>query len=340
MTLTLRDVRWSADTGRLARAVAASETLSAILPREQVDELLAAYAAATQSLGDARKLRPELPDIFAKVDPSFRAGKAVDPAKLTAELVEAQAKHDQVNRVITALAQAPDKYRAELEMLINNSVDGFIEQLDERLQALLDEAEEVFHAMPGVTDADSAIAAGKHAEWATFREQGKRYVALRMDHLAVLRQIDQLNFGERSTAIGHAWFQGLADVVPGYEKAMADRTERPGPQQVGYQVSGLPFLPNDPSDLGHWTATVRDRAGLQPIADYADEALSRMIAANRRLSGGQEPGVQREQSALARDYGGNESAMTHSFTARAIRAHGPELRAREAELRRSLGLDY
>jgi hypothetical protein len=146
MTISLRSVRFDSQSGRLARNIAASDRLSALLPQDEAGELLAAYDAATKSVEAARRLRPELPDIAAKLDSTFRAGQVADVAKLVKELADARAKHGQAQRVVDALAAVPGRYISELELLINSSADGFIERLDEQLQALLDDAEEALKA--------------------------------------------------------------------------------------------------------------------------------------------------------------------------------------------------
>ncbi len=318
--ITLRDVHWSNETGRLARNIAASDALSALLPQDEVNKLLGAYASSTEALEAARALLPEVPDVFEQLDPAFRAGEAVDPAKLIAAQAEVLARRDQVVLTIGALAKIPDVYRFELEELINNSVDSFTEGLDAQLQALLDEAEPLLAEMPGVTDGDSAIDAGKADQWARFRELHRRYQALRQDHLKLLKAADQRNFGERSPAVGHAWFANLDEAVPNYAQALQTGTQHPDPRMVGWQVAGLPFPVNHPADLGHWLAVVRDRAQLQPVAEYADEAVSRMVAANQRMAAEQEPGFQPEPGRLAREFGGELNAARHSYVAQRARS--------------------
>ena len=57
MSITLRDVRFDSQTGRLARNIAASERLAALLPQDEVTELLAAYDADRQQLAAERYLK-------------------------------------------------------------------------------------------------------------------------------------------------------------------------------------------------------------------------------------------------------------------------------------------
>ncbi len=271
MTISLRDIRFDSQTGRLARHIASSERMSALLPRAEVDALLATYGAAVQTLEAARKLRPELPDIAAMVEPAFSKGEAVDPEKLLTELAAAQTKHDHITRVIAALAGFPEQYQYELEVLINRSADGFIESLDEQLQALLDEAEEVLREMPGVTDGDSAIAAGRVAGYTRWRELHASYIALRRDHLELLRASAPAgNFASGRPAIGYAFYRGLATTMPDFVAALAD----------GGATRARPsFNVLDPADPQHWQMTVADRARLEPAVEYADEAIAAASAA-------------------------------------------------------------
>ena len=312
-TISLRSVRFDSQTGRLARNIAASERLSALLPQGQVAELLAAYDAATKTVEEARKLRPELPDIFEKLDPTFRAGRPADVAKLVTELAEAQAKRDQAVRTIEALAAIPDRYATELAQLIHNSADGFTERLDEQLQELLNEAEEVLKDMAGVTDASSAIAEDKVEQWKRWIALHESYQALRRDHLELLRASDSSgNFAPNRPAIGYSFFRQLDSALPNFITALGDG---------GRTSDRLPFAVLDPADPGHWMAVVSERALLEPAVEFADEAVAQASAAARRAAE-QEPGVQPEPGRLAQYHGGAEQAMLNSQVARRAREAG------------------
>jgi len=257
-----------------------------------------------------------MPDIYAKLDPTFQAGKVADVEKLIAELADAQAKRDKAQRVIDALAAIPGRYVTALELLINQSVDGFTEKLDAQLQELLDEAEEVLASMPGVVDAESAIAEGKVSEYKRWRELHASYVALRTDHRELLLASDPAgNFAPGRPAIGYAFFLSLDTAIPDFVGALDDR---------GATRARLPFNVTDPADPGHWLATVRDRALLEPGVEFADEAVARAAAAGSRRTA--ETSFPHEPGRLAAEYGGAERAMTHSRTARSIRSTAAEPR--------------
>jgi ElaB/YqjD/DUF883 family membrane-anchored ribosome-binding protein len=325
--INFRGIRWSNETGRLARHIATSERMTALLPRDEVNALLAKHRAAVQTLEAARKLRPELPDIAAKVEPAFAKGEAVDPAGLIDELAEAQTKHDQITKVIAALAGIPDACQYELEVLINRSADGFIEKLDEQLQDLLDEAEEVLQTLGGVTDPASAIAEDKVEQWKRWTALHRAYISLRRDHLEVLKASAPAgNFAQGRPAIGYAFYRSLASAVPDFVAALEDG---------GATRARLPFNILDPADPEHWRMTVVTRKILEPVVEFADEAIAASAAAHADSAAG----VQPDQGRLAREYGGEEAAMRHSYVAQQARAHGPEMRAREAELRRKFGFD-
>jgi len=277
----LRKIRFDSQTGKLARNIVASDTLAEMLPQAEVAELLAAYAAATETLEAARRLRPEMPDVATMLDAQFRDGTAADPAELVEELSAAQIKHTQATRIIEALAAIPGRYVYELQQLIDNSVDGFTDRLDAQLQDLLDEAEAVLQTMPGVADADSAIRAGKHTEWARWLDHHESYQALRRDHLHVLRAAAPAgNFAPGRPAIGYAFFSALDDAIPHLIAAI----ESPG------TTARLPFDVLDPSDPGHWRAVVAHRAVLEPVVEHADEAMSQAGAAAERYRMETEPG--------------------------------------------------
>jgi hypothetical protein len=298
MTIKISDVRFDSRTGKLARNVAASERLSAMLPQDEVAELLAGYEASTETLTAAKKIIPALPDVFTMLDPTFRKGKAADPAKLISELAAAQAERDQAARTVEVLATIPERYIDKLEQLITSSVDGFTEGLDAHLQELLDEAETVLAAMgPGVTDAQSSIDAGKVAEWTRWRELHAAYQALRRDHMEVLRASTSSpsNFAPQAAATGHAFFLNLDEAVPNYARVM---DSGPTPTLDGKILAQFPLPIHDFADPAHFLAVVDHRGRLQPVVEHADEALARSARAVERAqaeAGGQPAPVGRER---------------------------------------------
>jgi hypothetical protein len=286
-TLTLRDISWSAENGSLGRQVAASEQLTALLPQAEVAELLTKMTASRETLTAAKKIRPAEVDLFGKLDPLFEKGEAVDPVALIAETAEAQTQRDHVTRTVSALEWITMQYQSQLERLVNQSVDGLFDQLDTQLQDLLDEAEATFRALDGVTTADEAFARGKVSEWPAWIAQHARYQEIRRSHLVALQATDPGtgNFRPDGRAVGFAYFAALDDVLPRYIAGAAVGTHaNPSPTYAGFTVTGLPWDPNKPGDLAHWTATVSQRGRLIPVVDPADEGLDRMRAAYERMT--------------------------------------------------------
>jgi hypothetical protein len=297
MTISLRDIRFDSHTGRLARHIASSPRLSALLPRAEVDALLAKYGAAVQTLEAARKLRPELLDIAAMVEPAFAKGEAVDPEKLLTKLTAAQTRHDQATRVVAALVAIPEQYRFELKTLINQSADDFIEGLDAALQALLDEAEEVLEALAGMTDADSAIAEDKVELWKRWTSQHQAYREIRRDQMELLLAADGAgNFASGRPATGFAFFRGLSNAMPDFVAALADG---------GATRARLPFNVLDPADPEHWRMTVANRATLEPAVEYADESVAAAAAAH----GAAEPAGPQPDRTRSAQFGGEHAAV-------------------------------
>ncbi len=284
--LTLRDITWSAENGSLGRKVAASEQLTALLPQAEVAELLTKMSAAGETLTAAKKVSPAEVDLFGKLDPLFEKGEVVDPVALIAGTAEAQTQRDHVTRTVGALEWISAQYQSQLERLVNRSVDGLFDRLDAQLQDLLDEAESTFRALDGVTTADEAFARGKLAEWPTWIEQHARYQEIRRSHLVALQATDPAsNYRPDGRAVGFAYFAALDDVLPRYIAGAAVGTHaNPSPTYAGFTVTGLPWDPNKPGDLAHWTATVSQRGRLIPVVDPADEGLARMTAAHERMT--------------------------------------------------------
>src|SRR3712207_2600702 len=129
MTVSLRGIRFDSATGKFARNVAASPRLSAMIDQDKAAELVGAYHASAQSLADARKMLPEVPDVLDMLDSAFRSGQPVNVAEVIAELAEVQVQRDQTLRTVQALSAGPDRYATELGQLINNSADAFVERL-------------------------------------------------------------------------------------------------------------------------------------------------------------------------------------------------------------------
>ena len=282
MAISLRDISFSS-SGSLAKNVAASSRLTAMLPQAKLSELLAAYAAATQSLAAARGMRPAKPDIAEELDEQLRKGKPADVAKLAAEFAEFEIKHAQATRVIEVLVPLPDRYAYEIEALINRSVDELTDRLNDQLQDLLDRAGPVLADLgPDVTDGDAAIIAKKvdvYSQWLALHDE---YKAIRRDHLDLLHAADEVggNFTPKRPALGYAFFGSLDTALPDFVGALEDggRTRAP-----------LPFRVNDPTDLGHWRATVANRSQLDPIVGYADEAIEQAGAATVRYQAENDP---------------------------------------------------
>jgi hypothetical protein len=201
----------------------------------------------------------------------------------------------------------------ELESLLTQSADAFVEGLDKQLQTLLDEAEEVLAAMPGVIDAETAITEGKVAEYTRWRELHQSYIALRSDHLELLRAADPAgNFASGRPAIGYAFYRSLDSALPTFIAALEDG---------GSTIDRLPFDVVTPSDPGHWRATVARRALLEPTVEYADEAVAAAgAAAERHRVAADSP--QREPERLA------SLASSHPHMAQRSRNQGPVITPR------------
>jgi hypothetical protein len=179
---------------------------------------------------------------------------------------------------------------------------------------------------PGVTDGDSAIVEKKVAEYTRWRELQASYIALRSDHRELLVAADPApgNFAPGRPALGFAFFRSLAEALPNFVTALADRGRTSDP---------LPFNVLDPADPGHWMATVRDRARLEPVVEYADEAINGMQAAHARLAAEQaSDGAQPEPSSLVQRHGSELRAMQRSHVARQVRDRAATERARNRGL--------
>lgn len=329
----LSTIRFHANEGRLVRAVAKSERLSGLLPQEELAPLVTAYHAATKTAAEAAKIEVEEIDVFAMLDEKFRAGETVDPKALVAKLADAQAKRDQRDRTVRALSAIPANYASDIVRLVNENVTAMYDDLSAQLEEVLDEAEAVLRDLGEVTTADEAIEAGKAEQWSRFRALGRTYADIRAAHLELLNAEATGSFAPGSVSVGYAFYLGLDDVLPNYARVMTHGTSHPDPRYVGLRTEGLAFAVNDPTDLGHWLATVRDRARLQPIVEFADDARNRAREANARLHAEMNPTPgQPTRSRMVRENGGELGAMENSYTARRIRAHAPTQRRREAEL--------
>ena len=304
--------------GRLVRAVVKSPRLATMLPEAEITAAFTAYNAARASAEAAKAIPVEEFDAPAMLAPKFEAGETIDPVEFIEQLAAMEAKNQQRARAVSLLDAIPETYVYRIVALVQASVDGFYDQLDQELQSLLDEAEEVLASMPGVTGAESAIRAEKHAEWARWLSLHEDYQALRRDHMELLHASDSSgNFASGRPAIGYAYIRQLDDAIPNFITTLGDG---------GRTSDRLPFAVLDPADPGHWMAAVAERALLDPAVEYADEAIERAGAATVRAAE-QEPGVQPEPGRLAQMYGSNERAMTHSHVARRARSAGADLRA-------------
>jgi hypothetical protein len=113
--------------------------------------------------------------------------------------------------------------------------------------------------------------------------------------LELLRAADPAagNFAPGRPAIGYAFFRGLDSAVPDFVAALADG---------GATRARLPFAVVDPADPGHWYATVAERARLEPVVEYADEAIAQAGEATLRSQEETDPG--RAQPRRRDDLGG------------------------------------
>jgi hypothetical protein len=230
-------------------------------------------------------------DVAAEVDAALRNGEDVDPVALVARLGDALAAEERRDRTVRLLARLPEDYASEIARLMDACVPDFYEALSEELTALLDEAEAVVSRLDGVTDADSAISAGRVAEWTELRSLSERYASLRADHVRLLRLEDGgPNFANGAPALGYAFFGGLADVVPGFGKA--GQTS----DLMGRRVTSEPFPVLDVASVAHFLAVVRLREELAPHVVDTDEASDLRASAAGRIVDRNLVGVSRAPS--------------------------------------------
>jgi hypothetical protein len=85
-------------------------------------------------------------------------------------------------------------------------------------------------------------------------------------------------------------------------------------------------------------ATVRDRALLEPVVEYADEAANASQAAHVRLAAEKEDGFRPEAGRLVQQWGSEQGAVENSRIPGEARNRAASDRAREIELRARLGL--
>lgn len=263
----------------LAFAVLKSPRLLAMLPQDELNQLLTAHDTAKRTAAAARLVQIPEVDVVGAVDADLRAGKQIDPAALIEQLAAATTARANRDRVVELLEDLPRRYSQDVIRLVDNHVDAMYDRLGEELTDLLDRAEKVVKDLGGVSNADEAIEAGKAEAWAAFRGLVKEYHDLRSGHLALLRGEDQSNFTVSNPVTGYAFFAGLDDALPDYHRATSTGTHD-GFFRVAADAT-FPVLATD--DPAHLMAVVRDRARLRPHIGLAGIVVNAVQHNDSRL---------------------------------------------------------
>lgn len=247
---------------RLARLVLDSPRLLAVVPADELAPLFAAYNGATKAADAARALRVTGADLRAELDAALRAGDEVDAAALMARIGDAQAAEDNRTRTVALLGSLPRDYVNAIVSVIDAFADDYWDALSADLSALLDRAAVVVAELDGVTDAESAIDAGKAAEWAALRVLLREYGDLRRLHLALLNlEPDVIPYGAGSPRLARIYWAGLEDVAE-VTTPTADALGRPVAPPLAFLL--------DVDSLDHLRAAVLQRATLRPHVGRPD----------------------------------------------------------------------
>jgi hypothetical protein len=252
------------DRERLTALVLKTPGLLAVVPTAELEPLFTAYAGAERAIGAARSLPIEgTTGLRAEVDARLRAGEDIDPTALVLQVAEAQAAQNRRDQTLSLLASLPRDYSAEIVAVVESYSDDFWAALSADLADLLDRAAVVVADLDGVTDAESAIEAGKATEWATLRGLVREYGTLRRTHADLLRA--ESTAAASNATLARAYFAGLNDTAP-VTTATSDLHGRPVAPPLAYLL--------EVDSVRHLLAAVQQRDTLRPHVGRGSEAVT------------------------------------------------------------------
>jgi hypothetical protein len=214
----------------LAYTVAGNPRLVALLPAEELAELVERHDRAVQIAAEAARVPIVQDDPAAKVREALASGEDVDVPALVTGMIEAKVAEVGRRDVLAFFASLASGPKQDIAALITDSEDALYAGLSEQLDAVLDEGQAALRELGGVRTADDAIDAGLGEQWQHLRAAAGEYADIRDSNLALLRVADSANFSPRSLGVGFAFFANLDAAEPAYTHI----------QQHGDTVRGSP----------------------------------------------------------------------------------------------------
>lgn len=262
--------------GKLAYAVSRSERLTALLPADELEPLLALHARATRLAAEAADAPAEAANAEAEVLEALRSGEDVDVADVLARMAHAgaiTAAHQQALRFFAAL---PGKAHQEIRRLITDSEDDLYSGLSDQLTAVLDEAEAVLLDLGTATTAEAAMDAGVIDSFIKFRALADAYASIRDAHRSLLTASGNEQVTGSRQALGVAYFRRILQALPTF----ADKPE-PGLLR-GTTAASAPtgFDALDTGSREHFVYIVRNRSALEPHVGNPDDVTEAHVIAD------------------------------------------------------------